>query len=117
MTVLTLNLCRNMLWKNIIQEKRIRPSKQKCQKNYFEYVEKKDLQKEDIVIGYGNPGHIGIILDPKTKRNISTHHNDGIRIDENYNVYERVVRKSKTSEEVLFLFKSLVIFKKIYEIS
>ncbi|MBM26330.1 MAG: hypothetical protein CL760_11790 [Chloroflexi bacterium] len=92
MTVLTLSLCRNMLWKNIIQEKRIRPSKQKCQKNYFEYVEKKDLQKEDIVIGYGNPGHIGIILDPKTKRNISTHHNDGIRIDENYNVYERVLK-------------------------
>jgi len=53
-----------MLWKNIIQENRIRPSNQKCQKNYFEYVEKKDLQKEDIVIGYGNPGHIGIILAP-----------------------------------------------------
>jgi hypothetical protein len=60
--------------------------------DYFEYVEENDLQKEDIVIGYGNPGHIGIILDPKNKRNISTHHNDGIRIDENYNVYERVVK-------------------------
>lgn len=63
---------------------------------YFEYVDENDLKKDDIVIGYGNPGHIGFILDPKTKKNISTNHIHGINIDYNYEVYKRIIFDENT---------------------
>lgn len=68
--------------------------------DYFEYVDEKDLRKEDIIIGYGNPGHIGLILDPKTKLNISTNHNTGLQIDDHYGVYIRYQFNEDTEEAI-----------------
>jgi len=67
---------------------------------YFEYVDEKNLQKNDIVIGYGNPGHIGIILDPKTKTHISTNSISGIEIDVDYFSYTRITYDKETDSYV-----------------
>jgi hypothetical protein len=58
--------------------------------DYFKYINEEDLQKDDIVIGYG---HIGLILDPKSKKNISTHNDKGLVISNDFSIYESPHRK------------------------